>query len=284
MQKVKWLLTVGVRHGLLALPMLIAACSSQAAPQRAANPNRYIYVTGENLSEQCYRDLGPISVTEPYAQATFEAGDSTLADRMRALALKQYPAEADAVIGVNSSDNEAGTETTVKGEVVEVQDHATPACVLRAMPPVIDGAAQSAAGGMLGTLVGGLATGTPQAAEAGGVMGAAAAGSIAVIQHHEEQQQKTQFTHDTLVQQQETIVALQKERAQLNECKEEETPLSQCGSVESTSGEAAAPDKTDEPEWDGSQFDLEKQIEMQQDYIAKMHAQISGLKQEMRGN
>ena len=68
-----------VRHSLLAMVLLTAACSTQAPPpQRAANPNRYIYVTSENLAEQCYRDLGPINLTEPFAQATVESGDTTM--------------------------------------------------------------------------------------------------------------------------------------------------------------------------------------------------------------
>ena len=74
-------------HSLFAIFLLAAACSARVEALRVANPNRYIYVTSENLSEQCYRDLGPIQLTEPFAQATVEARDSTLADRLRALAL-----------------------------------------------------------------------------------------------------------------------------------------------------------------------------------------------------
>jgi hypothetical protein len=269
------------RQSLFGILMLATACASQAQAPRTANPNRYIYVTGETLSEQCYRDLGPINVTEPFAQATVEAGDSTMADRLRALALQKYPNDADAVIGVNVNDNDAGTATTVSGEVVQVEDRTTAACVVRDMPPVVDGIAQSAAGGMLGTLAGGLVTGSPQTAATGGYLGAATAGSIALIKNREQAQERTENTQDALAQQQQTIVSLQNERAQLNECKEEETPLAQCGSVQATATHAA-PDTSDEPDWNSSQFDLEKQIEIQQDYIAKLQAQIGDLKHEMQ--
>jgi hypothetical protein len=269
-------------HSLFGILLIAAACSSQPQTPRVANPNRYIYVTGESLSEQCYHDLGPISLTEPFAQATYEAGDSTMENRVRALAMKEYPRDADAVIGVSAKDNDAGTATTVSGEVVEVEDHTTAACVLRDMPPIVDGAAQSAAGGMLGTLVGGLVTGKPEAAEGGGYLGATTAGSIALIKHRESEQQQTEYTHDTLVRQQQTIVSLQNERARLSECKEEETPLAQCGSVQPASNSIAAPDNADEPNLNSSQFDLEKQIQIQQDYIAKLHAQIGDIKQDMQ--
>ena len=205
-------------------------------------------------------------------------------NRLRALALKQYPNDADAVINVDAANNEAGTATTVSGEVVEVQDHTTAACMLRDTPPVIDGAAQSAVGGMLGTLAGGLITGSPQAAEGGGVLGATAAGSIAVIQHRQAVEQQAQDTRATLADQQQTIVSLQKARAQLTECKEEETPLSQCGNVQSAANQTAPPDTPDEPDWSASQFDLEKQVEIQQDYIAKLQAQIGDLKHDMRAS
>jgi hypothetical protein len=274
---------VHVRHSLLAILLLGAACSSQAETPRAANPNRYVYVTGERLSEQCYRDLGPISVTEPFAQATVEAGDSTMADRLRALAMKEHPRDADAVIGVSANDNEAGTATTVSGEVVEVVDHTTVACVLRQMPPVVDGMAQAAAGGMLGTLAGGLITGTPQGAEGGGYFGAATAGSVALIAHREQEKQQSQNTLDTLVKQRQTIASLQNDRARLNECKEEETPLAQCGGAQPASNQVTTPDKSDEPNWNASQFDLEKQVQIEQDYITKLQGQIGDLKQQMRG-
>jgi hypothetical protein len=274
-------LKLSAPHSLFAI-FLLAACSAQVEALRVANPNRYVYVTSENLSEQCYRDLGPIQLTEPFAQATVEAGDSTLADRLRALALKEYPRDADAVVGVSVNNNDAGTATTVSGEVVEAEDHTTAACVLRDMPPVLDAAAQTAAGGMLGTLVGGLVTGTPQAAESGGFLGATTAGSIAAITHHENEQQQVEYTHDTLVQQQRTIVSLQQERSRLNDCREQETPLAQCESAPSDSNTTAASDNPDAPNLNSSQFDLEKQIQMQQDYIAKLNAQIGDIKQEMQ--
>jgi len=273
---------VDVRHSLLAMLLLVAACSSLAEPQRAVNPNRYIYVTSENVSEQCYRDLGPINVTEPFARATVEAGDSTMANRLRTLALQEYPRDADAVIGVQANDNEAGTAVTVSGEAVEMLDHATVACALRDMPPVIDGMAQTAAGGMLGTLIGGLGRGTPQAAEGGGYMGAAAAGSFAAIKHQQAEEQQDQDARDALVQQRQTIASLQSERARLNECKEQEISLGQCDSVPPTSNQAATPDKSDEPDWNASRFDIQKQIQMQQDYITKLHGQIGDIKQQIQ--
>ena len=98
---------------------------------------------------------------------------------------------------------------------------------------------------------------------------------------HGQAQKRTEDTKDTLVQQQQTIVELQNERALLNECKEEETPLAQCGTVQTTANHAPA-DTSDQPDWNSSQFDLEKQIEIQQDYIAKLQAQVGNLKHEMQ--
>ncbi len=270
-----------MRHSLMAILLLAAACASQAETPRAANPNRYIYVTGENLSEQCNRDQGPIVGMEPFAQATVEAGDSTMANRLRALALKEYPRDADAVIGVHTDDNDAVTAINVSGEAVEVEDHATVACAMRDMPPVIDGAAQTAAGGVVGTIVGGVANGTSQGAEGGGAFGAVSAGSYEMISHQQNEAQQDQDLHDALVQQRQTIASLQEERARLNECKEEELSQAQCGSVQAASNQAA-PDQSDQPDWSASRFDLEKQSQMQQDYIGKLQGQIDDLKQQMR--
>lgn len=269
-----------MRYGLLAIGLLTAACSSQAQTHRTANPNRYIYVTNQSLDEQCYRDLGPISLTEPYGEAAFEASDTTLANRLRALAMKQYPEDADAVIGVHANDNDAGTTVTVSGEAVEVLKSPTAMCVLRDMPPAVDTAAHAAAGGMLGALTTGLISNSPQGAEGGGWMGAAAAGTYDIMTNRQNTQQKDQDLRDALAQQKQQIVALQQERARLNECVQQETPLAQCYSAQ-TASDKAAPDKSDEPDWNASQFDLEKQIQMQQDYILKLQDQVGGLKAEL---
>ncbi|MGD0290311.1 MAG: hypothetical protein ABSC63_11745 [Candidatus Binataceae bacterium] len=206
-----------------------------------------------------------------------------MANRLRALASKEYPRDADAVIGVNESDNDAGTATTVSGEAVEVVNHATVACVLRAMPPVVDAVARTAAGGMLGTLVGGLGTGTPQGAESGGYLGAAAAGTAALMTHRQNEMQQDQKVRDALVEQRQTITSLQDARARLHECMEEELPLARCDrGVEPASNQGATVDKSDEPDWNASRFDLEKQSQMQQDYIAKLRGQIDDLKQQMQ--
>ncbi len=274
-------MTAQARRSLIAILLLAAACASQVEPPRAANPNRYIYVTSENLSEQCYRDLGPINVTEPFARATVDQGDSTMENRLRALAMQQYPRDADAVIGVHADDNDAGTAVTVTGEAVEVEDHTTPACVLRGMPPLVDSAARTAAGGMLGAVAGGLVTGTTQGAEGAGYFGAAGAATLEFAAHRQKEMQHDQAVRDDLVEQRQTIARLQDERAQLNECKEEETPLDQCGGAQPASNHAAAPDNSDEPDWNVTRFDLEKQSQMQQDYIAKLRVQIGDIKQEM---
>ena len=272
-----------VRRSLIAIVLLTAGCASRTEPPRAVNPNRYIYVTGENLSEQCYRDLGPVNLTEPFAQATVDQGDSTMENQLRALAMRQYPRDVDAVIGVHSNDNDAGTAVTVTGEAIEVEDHTTPACVLRGMPPIVDSAARTAAGGMLGAVAGGLITGTPQGAEGGGYFGAAGAATLEVAAHRQREMEHDQAVHDDLAQQRQTIARLQDERARLNECKEEEIPLDQCGSgAQPAANHAAPPDNSDEPDWNASRFDLEKQSQMQQDYIAKLRAQIGDIKQDMQ--
>ncbi len=275
-----------VRRSLLAIVFLAAACSSQAPPPpRAANPNRYIYVTAQSLSEQCYRDLGPVAVTESFAQATIDSGDSTMANRLRALALERYPRNADAVIHVKSTNNDAGTMTTVSGEAVEVENHTTAECVVRGMPPVVDGMAQVAAGGMVGTLVGGITTGSAQTAAGGGALGATVTGSVLAIRHHEKVKEQAKATHDQLIRQQQTIASLQNERARLNQCEQQETPLAQCpATVQATSSQRAATDKSDELDWNASQFDLEKQAQMQQDYIAKLRTEVGDLKLKMQGH
>jgi hypothetical protein len=270
------------RHGLLTICLIAAACSPQAQTHRAANPNRYIYVTNEPLAEQCYRELGPITVTEPYAQATVESADTTLANRLRASALKQYPQDADAVINLHADDNDAGTAVTFKGDAVEVLDHTTVLCAIRETPPAVDTAADAAAGGMMGALVGGLVSGQPQGAEGGGWLGASAAGSYSAIRKRQKALDKDQDLRDALDQQKQQIAALQDERARLNECVQQETPLAQCGSAQNVADKAPASDKSDQPEWNASQFDLEKQVQMQQDYIAKLEDQIGDLKTQMR--
>lgn len=259
----------------------IAACTPHAETQRAANPNRYIYVTDQSLNEQCYRDLGQVSVTEPYAQATVESADTTLANRLRASALKQYPQDADAIIDVHADENDAGTDVTVKGEAVEALDHTTVVCAIRQAPPAVDTAADAAAGGMMGALVAGLISGQPEGAEGGGWLGAAAAGSYSAMTKRQQALDKDQDLRDALAQQKVQIVALQQERAQLNECKEEEIPLAQCSGGASSAAKPAA-DTSDEPDWNASQFDLEKQVEMQQDYIAKLQDQVGDIKTQLR--
>jgi hypothetical protein len=261
---------------------LLAACAPHAETQRAANPNRYIYITNESLSEQCYRNLGPVSVTEPYAQATVESADATLANRLRASALKQYPQDADAVVNVQADENDAGTEVTVKGDAVETLDHTTVVCAIREAPPAIDTAADAAAGGMMGALVAGLISGQPQGAEGGGWLGAAAAGSYSAMAKRQKALDKDQDLHDALTQQKQQILALQDERARLNECKEEEIPAGQCTSDAPSAAAKPVADTSDEPDWNASQFDLEKQVQMQQDYIAKLQDQIGDIKTQMR--
>ena len=269
-------------YGLLALCLIAAACAPQAETKRAANPNRYIYVTNENLDEQCYRDLGPISLTEPYAQATIESSDATLANHLRSLAMKQYPEAADAVINVHAEDSESGTTETVSGDVVEVVDHTTAICALREAPPAANTAAKAAAAGLMGTLTAGLISGSPQGAEGGGWLGAASMGSYEIMTNRQNTAQKDQDLHDALAQQKQQILALQDERARLNECVQQETPLTQCETTGSATDKALAPDKSDEPDWNASQFDLEKQIQMQQDYIAKLQDQVWTLKHQMQ--
>jgi hypothetical protein len=273
---------VRARLGLLAVCLTAVACAPQAEPKRVANPNRYIYVTNQKLDEQCYRDLGPISLTEPYAQATIDSSDSTLANRLRALAMKQYPVDADAVIGVHAEDNDAGIAETISGEAVEVVDKTTALCVLRELPPRVDTAAHAAAGGMLGALTAGLISGQPGGAEGGGYLGAAAAGSYEIMTNRQNTQQKDQALHDALAQQKQQILALQNERARLNECVQEETPLAQCGASATATDKAPAPDRSDEPDWNASEFALEKQIQMQQDYIAKLRDQVWTLHHQMQ--
>jgi hypothetical protein len=100
--------------------------------QRAARPaNRYIYVTGQSLPGECYTDLGAIKIVQPYGEAAVDQDNSQARKRLRAAALSRYPADVDAVINVQSEQNDVGTEVIVTGEAVRLEDRHTAQCTLR---------------------------------------------------------------------------------------------------------------------------------------------------------
>ncbi|MGH7916915.1 MAG: hypothetical protein ACREQE_05555 [Candidatus Binataceae bacterium] len=265
--------------------LLIAGCASrQATPvAKTRAPNRFIYVSAQGLPGECYRDLGTLKFNESFADASVDQNGSTAANRLRSLALETYPDTVDAVIEVRSLQNDIGTTVTVTGEAVELQNHETTRCMLRKMPGVIDNTAAVAAGGIAGTLAGGLITNRVEGAMAGAGVGGAAVGSYELNQSRMRAQlQKNQIRHE-LVEQQRQILHLQSERTHLRQCQQQEMSLPDCDAEQgqNQTGVSAATDNS--VNWQASQFELKKQIEEQSDYISQLQGQVSDLRLQMGG-
>ncbi|HVA40787.1 MAG TPA: hypothetical protein VNF49_08990, partial [Candidatus Binataceae bacterium] len=60
----------------LATALMACACSTQRAPQAppapARAPDRFIYVSAQDVPGQCYHDLGGVTFTEPFTDAAMD--------------------------------------------------------------------------------------------------------------------------------------------------------------------------------------------------------------------
>jgi len=271
---------------LLSAPILLG-CDSQSAPppQRTARPaNRYIYVTAQSLPGECYTDLGSVKLTQSFGEAAVDPDQSETNKQLRAAAFKLYPDDVDAVIDVKSEQNDVGSEVTVSGEAVRVEDHQTVQCVVRGSKGVVDTAAIMGAGGIGGAVAGGLMGGAG-AAVAAGEAGAAAVGAGAIAHHQAALAQQEEEFRNTLAEQRREITELLKERAQLRKCQEEEVPLKTCLAAPARTVSVAADQDSaaavDQNTVNATPFQIQKHLQEQQDYIKELKAQIAQIKWQM---
>ena len=270
-----------IRFALMIVGIATTGCGVQESARRIPNPNRYIYVTAENLPGQCYRDLGPIEFDEPFAAATIDADGSNTAKHIRALAAAKYPGDVDAIINLHPEDNDAGTTVKVTGEAVEIENHTTVACALREAPPLLDSSAAAAAVGIGGTVAGGLLSGSPTGAMNTGGVSALAAGAGELMAHRANNELQRQQVMKQLVDQQREIRELQSERAHLKLCEDEERPLSDCDFKQRSNANAQSIVATPTDYQNLSLFELQKHAAEQRDYIAGLKQQISDMEWEM---
>jgi hypothetical protein len=271
--------------GLVALAAIAAACATPAAretstPQVRA-PDRFIYVTAQELPGECYRDLGTVKFDEPFSAAAVDEDDTAAAKQLRVEALKNYPTDADAVIKVQKEQNDAGTTVTVTGEAVQLQKHETVVCAIRQAPGVLDKSAALAAGGIAGAALEGSVTSEVQGAENGAAMGVAGVGKYQLNDAQREASFQDTEIKNQLSDQRHQINQLLSTRARLQQCQQEETPLSECDVSEVSTNNGAADDK--DPQWNGSTYELQRQIQEQQLYIGQLKDQVSDIRRTMGG-
>jgi len=288
----RWLLPAALL--LLAAILTFPGCSAQhntpAAPDALAAPahapDRFIYVSAGGVPDQCYHDLGAVSFTEPFTDAAMDGDGVQMANKLRALATEKYPDQADAVINVRTDENSVGTVVTVTGEAVELHQGQTVECAMRKAPGVLDRAAAVAAGGMIGAVAGGLITGGT-----GGMMigGGASAGAVAtymgVKQHLETKRTQAELKRELATQQSE-IAHLLTKRSSLQKCADDEIPLANCkisDTIAAAADPAAKPADDPSYETEQAQFEIQKQVEQQQDYIRKLRDQVFELQQQLGG-
>jgi hypothetical protein len=268
---------------LLIFTAVAAACASYAKPGTPAAegraPNRFIYVTAQDIPGECYRDLGRVHYEEPFTDAAIDPDDAVSSQRLRAEALKTYPGDADAVINVHREQNDAGTLVTVVGQAVELQNHETIACAARKMPSVIDKSAALAAGGISGAALEGSLSGSTQGAETGAAIGAAGVGKYQLSDQQREAAAQQAAIRNQLDEQRRQIDQLLAERSRLQECQQQEVALADCAPAEP----AAQPVKNGATTWSGSTFELEKQIQEQQNYIGQLKDQLDDMRRQMAG-
>jgi len=277
-----------LRWLLLATALMACACSAQRAPQTPARaPDRFIYVSAGDIPTECYHDLGGVTFTEPYTDAAMDGDGVRMAAKLRDLAMEKYPDEADAVVNVQTQENDVGTVVTVTGDVVELHQGQTVECAMRKAPGVLDRTAAVAAGGMIGAVAGGLIPG----AGTTGMMGGGAAGMVtvgtylAVKQHRETQREQAQLKNQLTAQQTE-IAHLLAERSSLQQCAADDVALANCkisdtlAAASDSSKPAGGPSyETEQP-----QFELQKQIQQQQGYIQKLRDEVFELQQQLGGH
>jgi hypothetical protein len=220
---------------VLAMTMLYACASSHdsasKAPPSTAQREGHIYVTSGGLDGTCYQDLGKIVLREPYAQFVVASADSQ-AQQIRDLARKDYGSRVEAVINVREHQNDVGTSVDITGDAVQLRNHTTPVCAARGMPEVLDSASAAAAGGIVGTIIGGLSQsgGSVYGAEAGGAIGASAAAGNEIAKRRQKQQAQEAFISDRLEQQRKEIAELYQQLTKLigQQCDNEELSEQEC--------------------------------------------------------
>ncbi len=260
-------------------------CAGQSAPPPPRPANRYIYVTAQGLPDECYTDLGTVTVNQSFADAAVDQDHTQRARRLRAAALRDYPDDVDAVINVATHQNDVGTELTVTGEAVRLEDHPTAQCMLRGGEKAMDTAALMGAGAIAGATVGGLIGGAG-AATAAGIGGASALGTRELLAHQAAQEQQQQDFEKTLRTQREEIKRLLKERARLRQCQEQEVPLQACLTTRSTgaSHDEDGSEATGQDTVNASPFEMRKHLQEQQDYIKQLQDEIAQMKWRMGGH
>lgn len=218
------------------LATIVCGCSSSESSASKLSPlaaqhEGHIYVTSSDLDGACYQDLGPIVLKEPYTRFVVTSVDSQ-AQRIRNAARKDYGSRVEAVIQVREHQNDVGTSVDITGEAVELRDHTTAACAIRGMPEVLDSASAAAAGGIVGTVIGGLSQsgGSVYGAEAGGAIGASAAAGSEIAKRRQRQQAQEAFISDRLEQQRKEIANLYQQLTKLigQQCDNEELSEQEC--------------------------------------------------------
>lgn len=274
---------------LLAAALALSACSTRHASEEsqapARDPNRFIYVSAQEIPGQCYHDLGGVTFAEPFSSAAMDGDGVGMATKLRALALDRYPNQADAVIDVRTQENDVGTIVTVNGEVVELQQGQTVECAMRKAPGVLDRAAAVAAGGLLGTVAGGLTGAGSTGMMVGAGAGMATVGTYIGVKQHLETKHEQERLKSQLAAQQTEIAHLLAKRSSLQRCVDNEIPLANC-SVNAAVEVAGDSDKpTGGPSYETEQtpFELQKQIQEQQGYIRKLKDQIFDLERHLGG-
>jgi hypothetical protein len=282
----------GANATWLAMALAIACgCSTQsppATPPQAVRPaNRYIYVTTRNLPDECYTNLGTVTINRAYADAAVDPDNSEAAKQLRGAALKQYPADVDAVINVESTQNDVGTMVTVSGDAVRLEDSHTVQCAMRDAEKVMDTSAEAATGGIGGADAGGL-VGGENGAVSSGLAGVAAMGAYQVLQHEELKAQQKNELRMTLDDQRHEIAQLLKERSHLQQCLNQEVPLAACEAAAQKSDQSADDDSDSDDKGkeavNATTFQIQKQIQEQQDYIKQLQGQIAQIKWNMAGH
>jgi hypothetical protein len=282
--------------------MLCACATSHGASQQsstslAQSEAHHIYVTSGNLNGDCYKDLGPVTFTESFAQSVVKAGDSQ-AQQLRQLAQEKYASKVDAIVNVHQQQNDAGTAVQISGEAVQVVNHETVACVARGMPAVADTAAATAAGGIVGTVIGGLAGSAGDAgvtgAEIGAGIGASAVAGIELARHRRQQQVNEAFISDRLQQQQDEITQLYQQLTKLigQQCDTEELSEQDCEqrilAIQQQIAQPAQPAQESRSPGEAgtsasastmTDFQVHNRIQEQQEIIDQLQQRIAQIKQ-----
>jgi hypothetical protein len=314
---------IGASFAAMAAIALAAGCASKQPAQpvqvvaqgagghAAARGDHHVYVTSGRLPETCYHDLGEVGFKEPYFQSVIDPDDSKTYARLRDLAQQKFGDDVDAVVDVVKHQNEVGTEVAVSGEAVRMQKGETAECAVRAAPAALDSMGAVAAGGMTGTLVGGLLSGQNSATGAmmGGYFGAATEAGILAVKHQQQRQAFQEDLTKQIASQAAEIASLKSELSELiqHQCDREELTAEQCdeqraqmlnqiapapgaspngaavtktaASANGAAGAGAASAKAAAPDAGApaTDFEIQNQIQEQQETIDRLNAAISDM-------